>query len=91
MYLELRPDGSVREETTVHSEPGSGSKVGEGLRDGSESTVDDDHLIEQISAALRIIVAGAPGEPAGHRDRWQIVIDNIREIERRYPPASDPT
>jgi len=53
-----------------------------------ESITDDD-LLDQLQRAQQTI-PGTAADPERGRAAWQVVVDLTRELERRYPPVTEP-
>ncbi len=52
-------------------------------------SITDDILLDQLQRALQTIPGTAFDHERG-RAAWKVVVDLTRELERRYPPATEP-
>jgi hypothetical protein len=92
MYLEMRPDGSVKERTQLRQ--GSPEVATDKTATGRSNVMNieklsDEELLERLRTALADVVMFGQADPAGLREAWQRVVEGIRDLERRYPPGSE--
>jgi hypothetical protein len=54
------------------------------------SDLSDSELLEELSDAQGDVAAHGLSDMEGRQDAWQRVTAALRELERRYPPATQP-